>query len=403
MFPEEQPPTHQSGDITRKVSSTASTSPQPTTTHVDPSLDDDRADETVTLPRPEGQLATEISQFFNSTKYQIKHRLGQGGMGKVDFAHDTFLDRQVAIKRPLDPESVETSVRLVQEARTMGQLDHPNLPTIFSLEVDEQGSPLYAMRYEGDLSLSKLIDDLRRQTNGVDEFSGLAIKLDIFQGLLQALNYAHAKSTLHRDIKPANVMVGPCGEVKLIDWGIASRLSETSSVATESFSGTPRYSPPELVDPAIGPVDQRSDLYSAFVTLFELLTLESYICTDLSLDEIIQQVKAKQPPSVDDPCYVKKTTAALPKELRYFLARGLAPQPGDRFQCAQEALDELRSIRQGEIQSLCVITAIKKGLRWFERGLDRWPRTFAVSLILTAGTLGSLSLLGVAKLIGLNF
>ena len=351
--------------------------------------------ETITVLQS-GELQTnEVGSLLDTHKFTVARTLGKGGMGQVDLARDMFLERHIAIKRPLKGSDASVSVKLIHEAKVLGQLDHPNLPTVFSLETDASGTPFYTMRFEGETSLAALISKLTNSMETRQEFANLAVKLDIFQGLLQALIYAHNKSLLHRDIKPANIMVGPCGEVKLIDWGISSKTSATSSITErESFTGTPCYASPEQVGGSQIPIDERSDLYSAFVTLFELLTLQPYIAKNMSLDDTLKTVKTKVPPSVDDICYTQIRSGILPKEFRYYLAKGLANSADDRFKSAEEALKELRDLRQGNLQNYCVVTAIKKFLRNLDRSLDRRPRVVSLGLVLGTGTLAILAAFG---------
>lgn len=348
-----------------------------------------------------------IAETLQRDKYMLERELGRGSMGQVLAAQDLFLERRVAIKRPLKSRHhAEHQRSLLEEARILSQLEHPNLPTVYSLERDDEGRPFYSMRYEGDRSLATVMQQLHVGDPAASDFESVTMKLDIFQGLLQALIYAHEKGMLHRDIKPANIMLGPQGEVKLIDWGIAQKMdSETESnedVSTTNsrFVGTPRYGAPEQVDPSRGPVDELTDLYAAFVTLFELLTLQPYITPSTSIAELFERVKSKQPPSVDDVCFSLHSGQPVSKELRYFLQRGLASDRVNRFGSAKEALSELRRLRNGDFSVLCIVTAIKKLLRQIDRLLDRYPRLTSLLLIGAFGFLIFGTIFGIGKWLG---
>src|SRR5690606_23869925 len=147
----------------------------------------------------------------------------------------------------------------------------------------------------------------------------LARRLDVFVAILNALEHAHAQNVLHRDIKPANVMLGVHGEVRLVDWGIARRDSTTRDAGANDVAerpdlttdgallGTPLYMSPEQARGDRAAIDARSDLYSAFVVLFELLTLHRYVSETSSVFATLEKVAEAEPVASDAAVWLHPT------------------------------------------------------------------------------------------------
>ncbi len=171
--------------------------------------------------------------------------LAEGGMGVVEFARQKSLDRDVVLKRPRNPDNPLNVAELLREARVAGRLEHPSIVTIHGVYRDEQGHPVVCMRAApGHTWQSK-------QHISLDEHVRIAISI------CRAMEFAHAHGVLHLDLKPSNVVVGPRGEVCLVDWGVAmDRIAEP--VRTQLL-GTPSYMAPEMVQ--LGPLDERTDVY----------------------------------------------------------------------------------------------------------------------------------------------
>jgi DNA-binding SARP family transcriptional activator len=170
-------------------------------------------------------------------RFRFERKLGEGGMGEVWLATDTLLGRSVAIKYPLvtSPLSVD---QLLQEARLLAPLNHPNITTLHDFLVDRDHNRFYlVMEYVDGKSLSAIIEDGHRLP--------LEISLEIAQGVLRALSYAHKQRVVHRDVKPANVMIGD--EVKLTDFGLA-KLAALLQRGTDLMAGTPAYMAPEQIE-----------------------------------------------------------------------------------------------------------------------------------------------------------
>ncbi len=196
-------------------------------------------------------------------RYKITAKLGEGGMGEVYLATDTSLDRSVALKflpaaLQKDPEARE---RLLREAKAVSKLNHKNVLTIHSVE-SVDGRDFLVMEYVDGRTLKDLLDS----GDDIPMDQILRIGLQICDGLASA----HEQGIVHRDIKPANIMVTPKGQVKIADFGLATWRGAGQLTKEGSTVGTAAYMSPEQVQG--GTVDVRSDIFSAGVVLYELIT-----------------------------------------------------------------------------------------------------------------------------------
>jgi serine/threonine-protein kinase len=231
-------------------------------------------------------------------KYRIVGELGRGTMGEVYKAEDPVLKRFVALKtlvvRASTGDRDETLDRFRREAQAAALLNHPNIVTVHDFG-EEQGLLYMAMELLEGTDLREAIDS--------DLLRTLEEKLDVMDGILAALDYAHSKGVVHRDIKPANVqLIGKWGtpnggaerQVKIMDFGLA-RVSTSEMTQEGIVLGTPNYMSPEQ---ALGDkVDGRSDLFSTGAVLYELLTGHKPFEAD-STPSVLFQVVHKQPPPV---------------------------------------------------------------------------------------------------------
>jgi serine/threonine protein kinase len=198
--------------------------------------------------------------------YEIKSLIGKGGMGEVYLAEETTLGRKVAIKM-LKPEAT-TDPRFVErfrnEARVLGHLNHPNIVALYSF-FEDGGAYYLVMQYAPGITLAELI----RRTGPIPEQRATRI----FSGIGEALAFAHSEGIIHRDIKPSNIMIDPDknDRVLVMDFGIARMIDAQHITRTGTQMGTPCYMSPEQV---LGEkeIDHRSDIYSAGVVLYEMLS-----------------------------------------------------------------------------------------------------------------------------------
>jgi eukaryotic-like serine/threonine-protein kinase len=359
------------------------------------------------LPRVEiaGEGPKLITQ--GKLRYEPVGELGAGGVGEVTLMRDHDIDRPVAVKR-LKPSQQNPAalVRFVEEIRTVGQLEHPNIVPIHDVGVDDQGRYFFVMKYLDGETLEAIISKLAAGDPDYHKRYTFEYRTQLFLGILRALQFAHAQGIIHRDIKPSNVMIGRYGEVVVMDWGIAKR-HKTKTIADSlpaphapahdegadlfktrhgALLGTPAYMSPEQARGDTEAIDERSDIYSLSVLFHELLTLRHYLADRRNARAMILGVLEEEAP----PAYLSRSPLQrrVPIELSNFTARGLAKSPGERYQSVGEMIDRLQAIFEGQIQIQCHITLTKRVLNRFLRVLDKYPNVAFFSLVALLGAAG---------------
>ena len=255
-------------------------------------------------------------------KYEITSVLGKGAMGIVYEGFDPQIQRTVAIKTVrkdiVDPELTEQFLaRFKNEARAAGRLHHPNIVGIYEYG-EEDNVAFIAMEFVKGVGLRTYIE---RKVNF--EFGQL---VNVMVQLLQALEFAHDHGVVHRDIKPANLIMTATGQLKVADFGIA-RIDTSELTMDGTVLGTPAYMSPEQCTGR--PSDHRSDLFSAAVVFYELLTGEKpFVGSVEALTYQICQVDVKPPSTV--------AMLPLPSSVDAMFAKALAKAPDARFQHARE-------------------------------------------------------------------
>jgi serine/threonine-protein kinase len=299
-------------------------------------------------------------------RYERLATLGEGGMGEVVRARDNDIGREVAVKRLRpDLQHPELYARFVEEVRTVGQLEHPNIVPIHDAGLDEQGY-FFVMKHVDGESLATIIERLRNGDAAAHARWTFERRIDVIRKVLEALRYAHKSGVVHRDIKPANIVVGPMGEVFLIDWGIAKRVGHgpksapaaaTPAGATHTHAGavmgTPMYMSPEQ---ARGEeADARSDLYSLCMTLYELLTLVHPFAGITETQRVLEAVVREPIPVAG---FVRHPNQPLvPMDMSWVLKKGVDKSPAERFQSADELIRRLDDRAEGKVPIQCPITA----------------------------------------------
>jgi predicted ATPase/predicted Ser/Thr protein kinase len=264
-------------------------------------------------------------------KYRIERQLGHGGMGVVFLAHDTTLQRQLAIKVLASTADAETSrQRLLREARSASALNHPNICTVY--EVGEDGGWAYiAMEYVDGRPLCDLVDD-----------GGLPTKDAVRYGIeaADALAHAHDRGVVHRDLKAANAMVSSSGRLKIVDFGLA-RTDALMSDATISFPGpgvgvgTPYAMAPEQVRGR--DADARTDLWALGILLYEMLQ-GARPFNAATVPELFSSI-LRDPPA--------PLPARILQPLREIVYRCLAKDPAERYQRAADVRLMLEAVAFG--------------------------------------------------------
>ena len=264
-------------------------------------------------------------------RYEIRSLLGAGGMGVVFLAHDTMIERDVALKMlPVELSSNETALaRFLSEAKAAGKLTHPNAVGIY--EVDREGDAYYlVMEYVGGGTID---GELERQ-GALSVLAATQITADACKGL----SAAHRVGLVHRDIKPANLLRAPDGSVKIADFGLAKQIIGATMQLTRegAVAGTPYYMSPEQCESR--PVDARSDLYSLGATYYSLLTGAHPYEESGSIVQIMFS-HVGGPPL--DP---RKIKPALPAACTQIVQKATAKKLEERYQSADEMLADLNAV-----------------------------------------------------------
>ncbi|MFF4405248.1 protein kinase [Streptomyces sp. NPDC001262] len=267
-------------------------------------------------------------------RYQLRDLLGEGGMASVHLAHDSVLDRYVAIKTLHTELGREASFRerFRREAQAVAKLTHTNIVSVFDTgedELDGATMPYIVMEYIEGKPLRSVLDADVAQYGAMPADKALKITADV----LAALEVSHEMGLVHRDIKPGNVMMTKRNVVKVMDFGIARAMQSgvTSMTQTGMVVGTPQYLSPEQ---ALGRgVDARSDLYSVGIMLFELLTGRLPFDADSPLAIAYAHVQ-------EEPVAPSTINRSIPPAVDALVMRALKKNPNERFPSAEAMRDE---------------------------------------------------------------
>ena len=276
-------------------------------------------------------MTSEDGRRMLGDRYEIGEVIGRGGMAEVHEGRDLRLGRRVAVKilRPDLAKDPTFQARFRREAQSAAALNHPNIVAVYDTGEDTLTSsdgtsvvvPFIVMEYVDGMTLRQLLASGRRL---LPERA-----LEITAGILAALDYAHRHGIVHRDIKPANVMLTRTGDVKVMDFGIARAMNDTGNTmtATSAVMGTAQYLSPEQARGEV--VDARSDLYSAGVLLYELLTGRPPFTGDSPVAIAYQHVSEMPvPPSQVD--------SGVTPQIDAVVLQALAKRTDDRYQSAVE-------------------------------------------------------------------
>ncbi len=276
--------------------------------------------------------------------YRIISQVGQGGMATVYKAYQPSMDRNVAVKvLPSQlAESKEFTKRFQQEARIIARLEHAHILPVFDYG-ESDGISYFVMRYlEAGTLKEKMESGRPLPMTEIDR---------IFTQLADALSYAHSQGVIHRDLKPANALIDSQGNLFLTDFGIAKLLADASPrlTQTDAIMGTPAYISPEQAQAQT--VDQRSDIYSLGIILYEMVAGRVPFVADTPLAVILKHVS--------DPMPLPSTIKAnIPEVIEKVILKALAKNPDDRFATAADfvsawkhALDVSRSMGISSVQT----------------------------------------------------
>jgi beta-lactam-binding protein with PASTA domain/tRNA A-37 threonylcarbamoyl transferase component Bud32 len=270
---------------------------------------------------------TLINTLFDG-RYRIVRKLGSGGMANVYLAEDEDLGRRVAIKILNDRYANDDLFieRFRREAKSAAALSHPNIVSVYD-RGEAEGTYYIAMEVIEGRSLKELI-----MTRGP---LPIAQALAYTHEILEALRFAHRHGIIHRDIKPHNILIGE--RLKVTDFGIA-RAGASQMTEAGSIMGTAQYLSPEQARGA--PVTASSDLYSAAIVLYEMLTGKVPFTGDSAIEIAMKHLN-------DPPKPPSKIRPEIPEELDAVVLRALAKNPEDRYQTAEEFSEDLHRVEAG--------------------------------------------------------
>ncbi len=321
-------------------------------------------------------IRSEISQ----EAHRVVGTLGEGGMGMVLKARDQRIHRSVAMKvlRAGNEFSADKLQRFVGEAQLTGQLEHPNIVPVYQLGVASDGQVFYTMKYVRGQTLDQVLQQLRRGNPETARQYPLPTLLTVFQKVADAMAFAHSRGIIHRDLKPANIMIGAFGEVLVMDWGLAKRLTETtqSSEAPASTDstlelpkdgkfntmegsvvGTPPFLSPEQADGRT-PLDHRSDIFVLGVILYEILALRPPVelksseqvieaLRKGSLIPLKQRVAMPEQDGGPPPKLIHCSRGKLPEGISAVVGKAMRHDRASRYQSVEELQTDLTACQNG--------------------------------------------------------
>ncbi|HUX77970.1 MAG TPA: protein kinase [Anaerolineae bacterium] len=270
-------------------------------------------------------------------KYRVVEHSGSGGMAEVYKAYHPGLDCYVAIKVLHSFLATEEDflTRFQREARVVATFRHPNIVQVYDFDCDVESDCYYmVMEFIDGSSLKTRLEEMGRE----DQVIPLDEAIRIILAVATALEYAHQHGMVHRDIKPANIMFTEDGQVILTDFGIARMVNTVTLTASGAMVGTPAYMAPEQGSRT---GDERADIYSLGVVLYQLATGTLPFEADTPLGIILKHINAPlTPPTAIDP--------DLPPSIEAVIMRALVKDPDHRYQTAREFATDLEKCLAGE-------------------------------------------------------
>jgi eukaryotic-like serine/threonine-protein kinase len=286
------------------------------------------------------------AQAPGAERYVPLRLLGAGGMGQVYECVDQALGRRVALKQ-LRPEVAGDPLAvtmLEREARVIGSLEHPNIIPIYDAGYRDGAGPFYTMRLLQRLTLEEVLRKLRSGDEQAHDDYGQGRLLRAFIQVCQAVDFAHSRGTVHCDIKPANILLGPFGEVLVVDWGLAFSRDEEEGYR----GGTPGYMAPEQMEHAgAGPVDSRTDVYALGAVLYEILTFK-HAFPDKPSDGRPPGVGYFSPQRRPQLPQLRAPERGVPEELSEVCMRALEVEPEARYASAKALALAVETFLEGK-------------------------------------------------------
>jgi len=289
-------------DIKRQLASIDDEEIQRSLGHVPDSTSSPSAAVTVNIPSEKTE------------RYSLKSLHATGGGGRIWLAHDTHLDRDVALKQ-LRPEAGGDGAlwaRFQREARVTGQLEHPGIVPVYDYGKQSTNQPFYTMRFVKGRTLTEAAREYQaHRASGQANPIELIVLLNAFTTVCNTIAYAHSRGVIHRDLKGDNVILGDFGEVVVLDWGLAKLVGQSDPFDHDAYEpwqigrveltiqgqaiGTPGYMAPEQAAGRPDLIDRRTDIYGLGAMLYEILTGQApFVGSDTK--EIMRKVREEEPP-----------------------------------------------------------------------------------------------------------
>ena len=293
---------------------------------------------------------------FSNSHYRIIREIARGGMGTVYLAEDAQLTREVAIKvLNTADQTTEMRQRMRREAEIIARLEHPGIIPVHDVGSLPDGRVFYVMKYVRGKRLDEHI---------VDSVT-LNERLRLFRTACEAVAFAHAHNVVHRDLKPENIMVGPFGEVLVMDWGIAKILGDEEPIGTGvgptprrevtehgTILGTPSYMSPEQAGGDLEHIDRRTDVYSLGSILYYLLANVA-------------------PPAIEDGRTASNVqlpaNRRIPRRLQAICAKAMAWHSPERYADAQSLGAEIERYLDGKPVAAYRENFLEVAVRWIDR------------------------------------
>lgn len=300
-------------------------------------------------------------------RFELQSELGEGSFGHVFRARDTELDRTVAVKvqRAGVLASDAEVRRFLREAQSAAQLSHPGIVALHDCGQTEEGVCYLVTQFVDGQTLEALLRKTRYDARQAAQLTA---------DLAETIHYAHTQGVVHRDIKPSNVLIDSQGRPHITDFGLAKRLYAESPATSEGrLLGTPAYMSPEQASGDSRQVDERSDIYSLGVVLYELLTGDRPFRGNHR--QLVRQVLE------DEPRPVRKLNDRAPRDLETICMKAISKSPARRYPTAQAMADDLRRFLRGEAIQARPVGPGERLIRWCRR----YPLAAGLLAAVTAG------------------
>jgi eukaryotic-like serine/threonine-protein kinase len=300
---------------------------------------------------------------MSQTRYEVVEPIARGGMGTVYLARDRDLEREVALKVLSIPEPGPGAAgRMLREARIIARLEHPGIVPVHDVGALPDGRIYYAMKRVSGRRLDELVAE------------PLPERLRVFERICEPVAFAHAHGVVHRDLKPENVMVGPFGEVLVMDWGVAKLVRDRPTdapppetrtpgstagpeidpparpdeTAHGTILGTPGYMSPEQARGEVERIDARSDIFGLGAILYFLLSGETPgrpASVDTSASTLTRDGGGHAASAIET---WRRRDPSVPRALEAVCRKAMAADPSERYSGAQELAAEIRRYLSGQ-------------------------------------------------------